>query len=95
MVVDGRPADGPSPRLERGATTVHRERLFPAGVFASLQKDQAIVRAFDGTRPLPPWVTYLKPYYGDPDQSWYAGKARCAGDVRLAIVSDEETIRRG
>lgn len=71
------------------STTVHRERLFPAGVFARLQKDQAIVRAFDGTRPLPPWVTYLKPYYGDPDESWYAQKPRRAGDVRLAVVKDE------
>lgn len=68
--------------------TVHRERLFPAGVFASLQKDQAIVRAFDGTRPLAPWVTYLKAYYGDPDLSWYASKARRAGDVRLSVLRD-------
>jgi hypothetical protein len=70
------------------STTVHRERLFPPGVFNSLQKDQAIVRAFDGKRPLPPWVVYLKPYYEDPDVSWYEGKPANAGDVRLAVVRE-------
>jgi hypothetical protein len=68
--------------------TVHRERLFPPGVFTALQKDQAVVRAFDGKRPLPPWVAYLKPYYDDPDKSWYADKPADAGDVRLATVRE-------
>jgi hypothetical protein len=68
--------------------TVHREALFPPGVFTALRKDQAVVRAFDGARSLPPWVVYLKPYYADPDVSWYEGRAPDEGDVRLAVVRD-------
>ena len=68
--------------------TVHREALFPPGVFTALRKDQAVVRAFDGARPLPPWVVYLKPYYQDPDVSWYASKAASEGDVRLGVVRE-------
>jgi hypothetical protein len=85
---DGRlmgPRGGTNEGLSR---TVHREALFPPGVFTALRKDQAVVRAFDGARPLPPWVVYLKPYYQDPDVSWYAGKAPDEGDVRPSVVSE-------
>ncbi len=87
--LDGRLMGHKGGSNEGVSMTVHRERLFPPGVFTALQKDQAVVRAFDGKRPLPPWVAYLKPYYDDPDKSWYADKRADAGDVRLATVREE------
>jgi hypothetical protein len=45
--------------------------IFEAKIFAELKNAQAIVLAYDGLNPLPPTYCYLKPYYLDPDISYF------------------------
>ena len=62
--------------LGEGTTvSVQREHLFPPRVFTWLKLNQAIVKIFDGTRVLPPRYLYLKPYYEDPNLSWFDSPA--------------------
>ena len=49
--------------------TLREEYLFPPRVFLRLPAFQAVVSAFDGERPLPPWVVYLRRYGDPPDRS--------------------------
>jgi hypothetical protein len=50
---------------------VQRDWLFEPKVFAELKNAQSIVIAYDGLNPLPPAYCYLKPYYLDPDSSYF------------------------
>jgi hypothetical protein len=59
---------------ESSTVSQHREHLFPPRAFTSLGLHQAIVKAFDGERALPPWCVYLKPIHGDPRASWFEGR---------------------
>jgi hypothetical protein len=61
---------------EASTVSPHREHLFPPRVFTTLALNQAIVKAFDGERVLPPWCVYLKPIHEDPDVSWFERGAR-------------------
>ncbi len=67
-----------------GRATAHRATLstsksyntqmlpvFEPKMFSELKNAQAIVLAYDGLNPLPPTVCYLKPYYLDPDISYF------------------------
>jgi hypothetical protein len=45
--------------------------IFEPKVFAELKNAQAIVLAYDGLNPLPPTYCYLKPYYLDPNVSYF------------------------
>ncbi|MBN9662287.1 MAG: type IV secretory system conjugative DNA transfer family protein [Acidobacteria bacterium] len=67
-----------------GRATAHRATLstsksyntqtlptFEPKIFAELKNAQAIVLAYDGLNPLPPTFCYLKPYYLDPDISYF------------------------
>src|ERR1700691_4366510 len=67
-----------------GRATAHRATLstsksyntqmlptFEPKVFSELKNAQAIVLAYDGLNPLPPTFCYLKPYYLDPDVSYF------------------------
>jgi len=45
--------------------------VFEPKVFAELRNAQAIVLAYDGLNPLPPTICYLKPYYLDPNISYF------------------------
>jgi hypothetical protein len=56
---------------ESSTTSLHREHVFPPRVFTTLALNQAIVKAFDGERALPPWCVYLKPIHADPNLSWF------------------------
>lgn len=40
-----------------------------------LKNAQAIVLAYDGVNPLPPQLCYLKPYYLDPNVSYFEQSA--------------------
>lgn len=40
-------------------------------MFSELKNAQAIVLAYDGLNPLPPTLCYLKPYYLDPNISYF------------------------
>lgn len=67
-----------------GRATAHRATLstsksyntqtlptFETKIFAELKNAQAIVLAYDGLNPLPPTFCYLKPYYLDPEISYF------------------------
>ncbi len=67
-----------------GRATAHRATLstsksyntqmlptFEPKIFSELKNAQAIVLAYDGLNPLPPTFCYLKPYYLDPDISYF------------------------
>ena len=45
--------------------------MFEPKIFSELKNAQAIVLAYDGLNPLPPTFCYLKPYYLDPDVSYF------------------------
>ena len=67
-----------------GRATAHRATLttsksyntqtmpvFEPKMFSELKNAQAIVLAYDGLNPLPPTLCYLKPYYLDPNISYF------------------------
>ena len=45
--------------------------VFEPKVFLELKNAQAIVLAYDGVNPLPPQLCYLKPFYLDPNISYF------------------------
>ena len=50
---------------------VQRDWLFEPKVFAELKNAQSIVIAYDGLNPLSPTYCYLKPYYLDPNITYF------------------------
>jgi hypothetical protein len=44
---------------------------FDMKTFTELKNAQAVVTAYDGLNPLPPMFCYLKPYYNDPNLSYF------------------------
>jgi hypothetical protein len=44
---------------------------FDVKTFMELHNAQSVVTAYDGTNPLPPTFCYLKPYYNDPNKSYF------------------------
>jgi hypothetical protein len=55
---------------------VQRDFVFEPKVFSELKNAQAIVLAYDGLNPWPPTYCYLKPYYLDPNTSYFEQSAR-------------------
>jgi hypothetical protein len=51
--------------------TVSIDYVFQPTAFAELQDGQAIVLPYDGRNPLPATLCYLKPYYEDPQVSYF------------------------
>lgn len=51
--------------------SLQRDFIFEPRVFAELKNAQAIVLAYDGVNPWPPSYCYLKPYYLDPDRTYF------------------------
>ena len=39
--------------------------------FMELRNAQAVTLAYDGSSPRPPMFCYLKPYYNDPNKSYF------------------------
>ena len=39
--------------------------------FTELKNGQSITIAYDGLNPIPPMFCYLKPYYNDPNKSYF------------------------
>jgi TraM recognition site of TraD and TraG len=58
---------------------VQRDFLFEQKVFTELRNAQAIVLAYDGLNPHPATYCYLKPYYLDPNRSYFEHLAK--GDI--------------
>ena len=50
---------------------LQRDFVFEPKIFGELKNAQAIVLAYDGTNPWPASYCYLKPYYLDPDLSYF------------------------
>ena len=50
---------------------VQRDFIFDQNVFAQLKNQQSITIAYDGINPHPPAYCYLKPYYLDPNKSYF------------------------
>ena len=50
---------------------LQRDWVFEPKIFAELKNAQAIVLAYDGVNPHPPTYCYLKPYYLDPNISYF------------------------
>jgi hypothetical protein len=50
---------------------VQRDFVFEPKVFSELKNAQAIVLPYDGLNPHPPTYCYLKPYYLDPNRSYF------------------------
>ena len=44
---------------------------FDMKTFMELRNAQAVVIAYDGLNPLPPMFCYLKPYYNNPNESYF------------------------
>ena len=49
----------------------HSEPRFETRTFTELKNTQAIVIPYDGFNPRPPTFCYLKPYYNDPNKSYF------------------------
>lgn len=54
----------------------HSDHRFDMKAFTELKNAQSIVLAYDGLNPLPPTFCYLKPYYNDPNLSYFEQLAR-------------------
>ena len=50
---------------------LQRDWVFEPKIFAELKNAQSIVLAYDGVNPFPPSYCYLKPYYLDPNVSYF------------------------
>jgi hypothetical protein len=50
---------------------IQRDFVFEAKIFSELKNAQAIVLAYDGLNPWPPTYCYLKPYYLNPNTSYF------------------------
>ena len=59
--------------------TVSIDYVFQPTAFAELQNGQAIVLPYDGRNPLPATRCYLKPYYEDPQVSYFDQPTMRAG----------------
>jgi hypothetical protein len=55
---------------------VVRDMVFEPKIFAELRNAQSIVLAYDGLNPMPPAYCYLKPYYLDPNRTWFEQLSR-------------------
>jgi hypothetical protein len=49
----------------------HSDFRFDMKTFTELKNAQSVVIAYDGLNPLPPTFCYLKPYYNDPNKSYF------------------------
>ena len=49
----------------------HHDLRFDTKTFTELRNAQSVTIAYDGTNPMPPMFCYLKPYYNDPNKSYF------------------------
>jgi TraM recognition site of TraD and TraG len=49
----------------------HSDFRFDMKTFTELRNAQSVTIAYDGTNPIPPMFCYLKPYYNDPNKSYF------------------------
>ena len=75
-VLTGRAAANKTTLTTTKGYNVQRDFVFEPKVFTELKNAQAIVLAYDGFNPHPPTYCYLKPYYLDPNHSYFEQLAR-------------------
>jgi hypothetical protein len=75
-VLTGRAAAHKATLTTSKGYNVQRDLVFEPKVFSELKNIQAIVLAYDGLNPHPPTYCYLKPYYLDPNRSYFE-QVRC------------------
>jgi hypothetical protein len=75
-VLTGRTAAHKATITTSKSYAVQRDYVFEPKVFAELKNAQAVVLAYDGQNPLPPTYCYLKPYYLNPNVSYFDQVAR-------------------
>ena len=51
--------------------STHNDFRFDGKTFMELRNAQSVTIAYDGVNPLPPTFCYLKPYYNDPNKSYF------------------------
>jgi hypothetical protein len=56
--------------------SLHNDFRFDPRVFMELQNAQSVAMAYDGLNPLSPRLCYLKPYYNDPNESYFVQLAK-------------------
>lgn len=49
----------------------HNDYRFDMKTFTELKNAQSVTIAYDGLNPIPPMFCYLKPYYNDPNKSYF------------------------
>jgi TraM recognition site of TraD and TraG len=49
----------------------HTDFRFDMRTFTELRNAQSVAIAYDGTNPMPPMFCYLKPYFNDPNKSYF------------------------
>jgi len=49
----------------------HTDFRFDMKTFTELRNAQSVTIAYDGLNPMPPMFCYLKPYYNDPNKSYF------------------------
>jgi TraM recognition site of TraD and TraG len=75
--VDGKFLAGGDVSLgESTSVQLTREAMFDPREFTMLRLNQSIAKIFDGRQVLSPRYLYLKPYYGNPNESWFDETAR-------------------
>jgi hypothetical protein len=70
-LLTGRPAAHKSTVSATKSYDLVMDYVFQPKTFTELQNAQAIVLPYDGLNPLPPTYCYLKPYYLDPQTSYF------------------------
>ncbi len=70
-VLTGRAAAHKTTLTTSKGYNVQRDFVFEPKIFTELKNAQAIVLAYDGLNPQPPTYCYLKPYYLDPNRSYF------------------------
>jgi TraM recognition site of TraD and TraG len=56
--------------------SLHNDFRFDPRVFMELQNAQSVAMAYDGLNPLSPRFCYLKPYFNDPNESYFVQLAK-------------------
>ena len=56
--------------------SLQRDFVFEPKTFSELKNAESIVLAYDGVNPIPPTLCYLKPYYLDPNVSYFEQRAK-------------------
>jgi hypothetical protein len=70
-MLDGRATAHQTTLTTSKGYNIQRDFVFEGKVFSELKNAQAIVLAYDGLNPAPPTYCYLKPYYLDPNRSYF------------------------